>query len=81
MAPWLASAASAHCNVATGTLCRAARSRTDGSCSPGTSRPEPIASLTVSATCCHAGRRLPGFTVSAGNLLCSVNGRPVHVSQ
>jgi|CZKW01.1.fsa_nt_gi hypothetical protein len=78
MAPSLANAAIAACNVSTGTLCRAARSRTEGSCSPGASRPEPIASLIVSVTCCQAGRLPPRWTTSGGNLLCPVNGLPAH---
>ena len=54
--------ATACCKVATGTPCETLISRTEGSGSPGTSIPEVIESLSVSATCRQAGRRVSGRT-------------------
>jgi hypothetical protein len=36
-----------------------------------------MASASISATCCEAGRRSRGLITRAGTLRCSVNGRPV----
>jgi hypothetical protein len=57
--------------------CRALSSVIDGSSSPGTRIPARMASVSVSVTCCQAGRVSCGLIVRLGTLRCSVNGLPV----
>ena len=50
----------------------------DGSSSPGTRIPDRIASVSVSVTCCQAGRESRGLITRTGTLRCSMNGLPLH---
>ena len=57
--------------------CRALTSVIDGSSSPEARTPDRMASVSVSATCCQAGRESRGLIASTGTLRCSMNGLPV----
>ena len=59
--------------------CSALSSVIDGSSSPGARIPDRMASVSVSVTCCQAGRGSRGLIARTGMLRCSVKGLPVQV--